>query len=119
MQADPLLGILQTAPQLIGARTFFGRLQQFAACVYGPVITRGLAAWSGDSGNYWGHNAIIRMTAFAQNCGLPLTGQGRKPFGGHILSHDFVEAALDAARRLQGAHGDGLAAAPGRNRLHP
>ena len=93
MQEDPTLGILQTAPQLIGARTFFGRLQQFAACVYGPVITRGLAAWSGDSCNYWGHNAIIRMRAFAENCGLP-TLKGRKPFGGHVLSHDFVEAAL-------------------------
>jgi membrane glycosyltransferase len=93
MQADPDLGILQTAPQLIGAKTFFGRLQQFAACVYGPVITRGLSAWSGDSGNYWGHNAIIRMTAFAQNCGLPKLA-GRKPFGGFVLSHDFVEAAL-------------------------
>ena len=93
MQADPALGILQTAPQLIGAQTLFGRLQQFAGCVYGPVITRGLAAWSGDSSNYWGHNAIIRMRAFAEQCGLPeLTG--RKPFGGHILSHDFVEAAL-------------------------
>ena len=93
MQSDPDLGILQTAPQLIGAKTFFGRLQQFAACVYGPVITRGLSAWSGDSGNYWGHNAIIRMTAFAQSCGLPQLA-GRKPFGGFVLSHDFVEAAL-------------------------
>jgi membrane glycosyltransferase len=93
MQDDPALGILQTAPQLIGAKTFFGRLQQFAACVYGPVITRGLAAWSGNSGNYWGHNAIIRVAAFAQNCGLPKLS-GRKPFGGFILSHDFVEAAL-------------------------
>jgi membrane glycosyltransferase len=93
MQTDPELGILQTAPQLIGATTFFGRLQQFAACVYGPVITRGLAAWSGDSGNYWGHNAIIRMRAFAENCGLPKL-EGRKPFGGFVLSHDFVEAAL-------------------------
>jgi membrane glycosyltransferase len=93
MQADPQLGILQTAPQLIGAQTFFGRLQQFAACVYGPVITRGLAAWSGNSGNYWGHNAIIRVAAFAHSCGLPAL-RGRKPFGGHILSHDFVEAAL-------------------------
>jgi membrane glycosyltransferase len=93
MRDDPQLGILQTAPQLIGARTFFARLQQFAACVYGPVITRGLSAWSGDSGNYWGHNAIIRISAFAQYCGLPkLTG--RKPFGGFVLSHDFVEAAL-------------------------
>jgi membrane glycosyltransferase len=93
MRADPRLGILQTAPQLIGARTFFGRLQQFAACVYGPVITRGLSAWSGDSGNYWGHNAIIRVAAFAQHCGLPKL-EGRKPFGGFVLSHDFVEAAL-------------------------
>jgi len=93
MQADPKLGILQTAPQLIGAKTFFARLQQFAACVYGPVITRGLSAWSGDSGNYWGHNAIIRVSAFAQYCGLPKL-KGRKPFGGFVLSHDFVEAAL-------------------------
>jgi membrane glycosyltransferase len=93
MQGDPDLGILQTAPQLIGATTFFGRLQQYAACVYGPVITRGLSAWSGDSSNYWGHNAIIRMAAFAQNCGLPKLS-GRKPFGGFVLSHDFVEAAL-------------------------
>ncbi len=93
MQADPRLGILQTSPQLIGARTLFGRLQQFAACVYGPVITRGLCAWSGDSGNYWGHNAIIRVAAFAHNCGLPKL-KGRKPFGGFVLSHDFVEAAL-------------------------
>ncbi|HEX3397630.1 MAG TPA: glucans biosynthesis glucosyltransferase MdoH [Steroidobacteraceae bacterium] len=93
MQADPKLGILQTSPQLIGARTFFARLQQFASCVYGPVITRGLSAWSGDSGNYWGHNAIIRVSAFAQYCGLPKL-KGRKPFGGFVLSHDFVEAAL-------------------------
>jgi membrane glycosyltransferase len=93
MHADPEIGILQTAPQLIGARTLFGRLQQFAACAYGPVISRGLAAWSGDSGNYWGHNAIIRVRAFAQCCGLPEL-EGRKPFGGHVLSHDFVEAAL-------------------------
>ena len=93
MRADPQLGILQTAPQLIGARTLFGRLQQFAGCIYGPVICRGVAAWSGDSGNYWGHNAIIRLRAFAESCGLPELA-GRKPFGGHVLSHDFVEAAL-------------------------
>jgi membrane glycosyltransferase len=93
MRADSKLGILQTAPRLIGARTFFARLQQFAACVYGPVIARGLSAWSGDSGNYWGHNAIIRVAAFAEYCGLPKL-KGRKPFGGFVLSHDFVEAAL-------------------------
>lgn len=93
MQADARLGILQTLPSLIGQRSLFARLQQFASRVYGPVIAQGVAAWSGDDGNYWGHNAIIRVAAFASACGLPQL-QGRKPFGGHVLSHDFVEAAL-------------------------
>ena len=47
----------------------------------------------GRDGNYWGHNAIIRTEAFASQGGLPDL-KGKPPLGGHILSHDFVEAAL-------------------------
>jgi membrane glycosyltransferase len=93
MEAAPRLGILQTLPATIGGDTVFARLQQFAARLYGPVVARGVAAWQGEDGNYWGHNALIRVRAFAENCGLPEL-PGRPPFGGHILSHDFVEAAL-------------------------
>ena len=93
MQADPKLGILQTVPMLIGHSSLFSRAQQFAGRVYGALIARGVASWSGNEGNYWGHNAIIRVAAFAQACGLPQL-PGRRPFGGHVLSHDFVEAAL-------------------------
>lgn len=93
MQADARLGILQTVPMLIGHLSVFARIQQFAGRVYGALIARGVSAWSGDEGNYWGHNAIIRVTAFAQACGLPQL-PGRRPFGGHVLSHDFVEAAF-------------------------
>lgn len=93
MQGDAKIGILQTVPALIGQASLFARLQQFASCVYGAVVARGLAAWSGDDGNYWGHNAIIRVRAFAQACGLPQL-PGRKPFGGFVLSHDFIEAAF-------------------------
>lgn len=93
MAADPNLGLLQTVPQLVGGRTLFARLQQFANRVHGPIIARGIAAWQGDDGNYWGHNAIIRVRAFAAAAGLPNL-PGKKPFGGMILSHDFVEAAL-------------------------
>lgn len=93
MEADPKLGILQTVPMLAGGETFFARMQQFAARVHGPVMARGLAAWQGSDGTYWGHNAIARTAAFASACGLPEL-LGRKPLGGHILSHDFVEAAL-------------------------
>ncbi|HVY64358.1 MAG TPA: glucans biosynthesis glucosyltransferase MdoH [Gammaproteobacteria bacterium] len=93
MAADPHLGLLQTVPRLAGGETLFARLQQFATAVYGPIVGRGIAAWQGEDGNYWGHNAIIRMRAFAAAAGLP-TLPGRKPFGGPIMSHDFVEAAL-------------------------
>jgi membrane glycosyltransferase len=93
MAADPNLGLLQTVPRLAGGRTLFARLQQFAGRVYGPIVARGTASWQGNDGNYWGHNAIIRVRAFAATAGLPVL-PGKKPFGGAILSHDFVEAAL-------------------------
>jgi membrane glycosyltransferase len=93
MEADADAGIIQTLPLIINRNTMFARVQQFAARIYGPIIASGLAVWSGREGNYWGHNAIIRTSAFAAHCGLPSLS-GRPPFGGHILSHDFVEAAL-------------------------
>jgi len=93
MEADPDAGIIQTLPLIINRNTFFARLQQFAAKIYGPVIATGLSAWMGRDGNYWGHNAIIRTKAFAAHAGMPDL-KGKPPLGGHILSHDFVEAAL-------------------------
>ncbi len=93
MEHDETLGILQSAPQLIGGTTPIGRVQQFASRIYGPVLTRGLRAWFGNAGNYWGHNAIMRTEAFAECAGLPEL-PGKPPFGGLILSHDFVEAAF-------------------------
>ena len=93
MEADPDSGIIQTLPLILNRNTLFARVQQFAARIAGPVIAAGLSAWMGRDGNYWGHNAIIRTRAFADHCGLPNL-RGKPPFGGHILSHDFVEAAL-------------------------
>ena len=93
MDTDPDAGLIQTVPRLVHGRTAFARLQQFAGRVYGPVLAAGLAWWSGPEGNYWGHNAILRRRAFAGAAGLPKL-PGRPPFGGDILSHDFVEAAL-------------------------
>lgn len=93
MEADPDSGLIQTIPQLINGTTLMARLQQFATCVYGPVVGTGLAWWTHKEGNFWGHNAIIRTAAFMSAAGLPDL-KGAPPFGGHILSHDFVEASL-------------------------
>ncbi|MBV9462230.1 MAG: glucans biosynthesis glucosyltransferase MdoH [Bradyrhizobium sp.] len=93
MEASPAVALIQTQPVIVNARSLFSRLQQFAGRVYGPIVAAGNAWWHGSESNYWGHNAIIRVRAFAEEAGLPEL-RGRKPFGGHILSHDFVEAAL-------------------------
>ncbi len=93
MERHPEVGLIQTLPVVVNGSTIFGRMQQFAGRVYGPVLAHGNAWWHGTEGNYWGHNAIIRTAAFASCAGLPEL-PGSRPFGGSILSHDFVEAAL-------------------------
>ena len=47
----------------------------------------------GDCGPYWGHNALVRIKPFHEECGLPIL-PGKPPLGGHVLSHDQVEATL-------------------------
>ena len=95
MQLEPQVGILQTNPTLVNARSLLARTQQFANQVYGPLFSTGLAAFQGGEAAYWGHNAIIRTAEFMRHCGLKrLTGKGL--FKGAISSHDFVEAAYIA-----------------------
>jgi membrane glycosyltransferase len=53
----------------------------------------GLDYWQCGEANFWGHNAILRLAPFIEHCALPPL-PANAPFGGHILSHDFVEAAL-------------------------
>ena len=93
MEANPHAGIIQAPPLCINKHSLFARIQQFAGKVYGPIVSAGLAYWQVGDSNYWGHNAIIRVKAFIDCCGLPVL-KGKAPFGGPILSHDFVEAAL-------------------------
>lgn len=93
MEMNPQVGLIQSPPQPAGQVTLFARILQFISSVHGPTMTAGLAFWQLGSGNYWGHNAILRMQAFVECCGLPVL-PGKPPLGGPILSHDFVEAAL-------------------------
>lgn len=92
MQADPGLGILQTTPVMTGGQTLFARILQFGGRIAGPVLSAGHNWWQQGSGNYFGHNAIIRIRPFREYCRMrAVTGLGK--LNGDILSHDFVEAA--------------------------
>ncbi len=90
MEAYPDLGVLQTTPIGVGGETLFARHLQFGIRLYGRVATAGVAWWTGQESLYWGHNAIVRVSAFAETAALPRLN-GAPPFGGDILSHDVVE----------------------------
>ena len=93
MQASPRTGLIQTVSYAAGRDTLFARIQQFAVRLYAPLALRCLETWQGPEGSYWGHNAILRVEAFAENAQLPKL-PGREPLGGEILCHDIVEGAL-------------------------
>ncbi|MEI6106614.1 MAG: glucans biosynthesis glucosyltransferase MdoH [Opitutae bacterium] len=93
MERNPKVGILQTAPRVVNGVTLYSRLQQFSNRLYSPLFLAGLNYWHQGESNFWGHNAVIRVAPFIDHCCLPEL-PGREPFGGRILSHDFVEAAL-------------------------
>jgi membrane glycosyltransferase len=93
MDANPTVGIVQTAPQIVRGTSLLQRLVQFATRSVGPIFAAGSNFWHLGGGNYWGHNAIIRLQPFMEHCVLPeLPGKSAKER--HILSHDTVEAAL-------------------------
>jgi membrane glycosyltransferase len=93
MERNPSIGILQTAPRIVNGETLFARMQSFASRLYSPLFLAGLNYWQQHEGNFWGHNAVVRVQPFIEHCSLPDL-PGSEPFGGRILSHDFVEAAL-------------------------
>jgi membrane glycosyltransferase len=93
MEKNPRVGLIQTAPQLVFGRTLFRRIQQFAARLYAPLFAAGANFWHLFGGNYWGHNAIIRLRPFMESCDLPDLPEPEAQRR-HIFSHDTVEAAL-------------------------
>jgi membrane glycosyltransferase len=93
MQANPTFGIVQGLVAGLPSASPFARIFQFGMRHGMRSYTLGQAWWTADCGPFWGHNAIIRTAPFRDHCALPVL-PGRPPFGGHILSHDQVEATL-------------------------
>ena len=93
MQVNPRIGILQTLVTALPSDSAFARVFQFGMRLGMRSWTLGAAWWQGDCGPYWGHNAILRIKPFTEHCALPVL-PGRPPLGGHVLSHDQLEAVL-------------------------
>ncbi|HSF96603.1 MAG TPA: glucans biosynthesis glucosyltransferase MdoH [Thermohalobaculum sp.] len=93
VEAHPRIGILQSLVVGAPATSAFARIFQFGMRHGMRSYTMGAAWWQGDCGPYWGHNALIRIRPFRRHCRLPVL-PGKAPLGGHILSHDQIEAVL-------------------------
>jgi len=93
MQAHPKIGILQSLVVGMPSASAFARIFQFGMRHGMRAYTMGQAWWVGDCGPFWGHNALVRIKPFHEECDLPIL-PGSPPLGGHVLSHDQVEATL-------------------------
>ncbi|MGD9801860.1 MAG: glucans biosynthesis glucosyltransferase MdoH [Hyphomicrobiaceae bacterium] len=93
MQAHPKLGLIQTLVVGMPSSSAFARIFQFGMRHGMRSYTMGQAWWTGDCGPFWGHNAVVRIKPFVEECELPIL-PGKPPLGGHVLSHDQVEATL-------------------------
>lgn len=93
MQAYPRIGILQSLVVGTPSNSAFARIFQFGMRQGMRTYTMGQAWWVGDCGPFWGHNALVRIAPFRDQCELPKLS-GKPPLGGDILSHDQVEATF-------------------------
>src|SRR5262249_59135966 len=89
MERNRHVGIIQSAPAVVRARSLFARIQQFAARLYGPMFAAGMHYWQLGDSPYWGHNAVIRVAPFLRYFGLPRPS-GQPPFGRDLLSPPLV-----------------------------
>ena len=113
MEANPQTGIIQTHIVPAGRETLFARALQFSLALTGVVLAMGNSFWQMSEANYFGHNAILRVSAFADCCRLPVLSrqaaarrrdpEPRLRRGGLPAPRRLVLlAAARAARQLRG-----------------
>ncbi|MEO1544322.1 MAG: glycosyltransferase, partial [Pseudomonadota bacterium] len=82
MQAHEKLGILQSLVVGMPSQSAFARIFQFGMRHGMRSYTMGQSWWTADCGPFWGHNALVRIAPFRDDCHLPLL-PGKPPLGGH------------------------------------
>ncbi|MXV66016.1 glucans biosynthesis glucosyltransferase MdoH [Saccharibacter sp. EH60] len=91
MEGNSRIGLIQAVCYGINGETLFSRWRSFLSNISASVFLHGQYFFKLGRGNYFGHNAIIRVDAFMKYCNLP-DFRRKGPFSaGKPLSHDFVE----------------------------
>lgn len=94
MDGNPRIGIVQAYLSMVFRNTVYARISKFVSAFTLKIGFYGQYFLYLGQGYYYGHNAVIRTSAFIEHCGLPILRK-RGPWAeGKPLSHDYVEAAL-------------------------
>jgi membrane glycosyltransferase len=92
MQAHPKIGILQSLVVGMPSQSAFARIFQFGMRHGMRSYTMGQSWWVGDCGPFWGHNALVRIKPFTEQCDLPVL-PGNPPLGGDQVEATFMRRA--------------------------
>jgi membrane glycosyltransferase len=93
MQANPRIGILQCTINCIFPQSTFARLFEFGHRLVWHNYILGSVWWQGERGQYRGHNAIVRIAAYAAHCRLSDL-IGARAARVHVMCYDQVEGML-------------------------
>jgi membrane glycosyltransferase len=93
MQVAPQLGILQSVIDCVQPPTAMARIFEFGHRLVWRNYILGSAWWQQERGQYRGHNAAIRVDAYAAHARLSDRDGVRDP-SSHVMCSDQVESAL-------------------------
>jgi len=93
LEANPRIGMLQSLNCGILMDSPFARIFEFGHRHAMRCAVPGAVWWQGDRGQYRGHNAAIRVAAYARHCSLAAL-PAPKSFGGVIFCPDQAESLL-------------------------
>ncbi len=96
LEGNHRIGIVQANLSMVFRQTLYARISRYISALTLKLGLFGQYFTQMGYGYYYGHNAMLRVVPFLENCGLPVLPQ-KGPFqSGKPLSHDYVEAALMA-----------------------
>ncbi len=94
MEGRDKIGIIQACLTMVYRNTLFAKMARFISSLTLKIGFYGVYYFYMGQGYYYGHNAIIRTSAFIEHCALPLLKKRGPWAAGKPISHDYVEAAL-------------------------
>lgn len=94
MEGRDKIGIIQASLTMVYRNTLFAKMGRFICSLTLRIGLYGVYYFYMGQGYYYGHNAIIRTSAFAEHCALPMLKKRGPWASGKPISHDYVEAAL-------------------------